>query len=119
MFLAEHADLTAHNVIFRRQVSDEHIEEISRNHCRRWRSLPAHLNLGPILVQDIERSQGDEGERRAIFFRVWKERNGSEATYENLITALLKISCRQDAEAVLNMCANSQPQGQHHWEYLK
>ena len=90
-----------------RPVSDSHLECISDSHCEHWRKLPAHLDLEAIVVKDIDRSQGDEGTKRLDFFRKWKEIKGSGATYKRLITALLKIDCREDAERVCKMLKGS------------
>ena len=89
------------------QVSPVHLEDISRSHCKHWRKLPAHLGLPEIMASDIDRKQVEESEKRHIFFFGWKDRKGSDATYRSLISALLKIDCRQDAESI---CKLLQPQ---------
>ena len=89
--------------VCREQVSDVHLEQISRSHCKDWRKLPPHLELEAIIVSDIGRMQVGEGEKRQEFFSSWKIRKGSGATYECLIRALLKIECRQDAESICKL----------------
>ena len=89
----------------KRQITDEHIDEISRSHCREWRSLPSQLEMSTIVEHDIDCKQIDEDKKRCQFFKKWKDRYGSCATYESLIRALLKIKCVNDAESVCKLLA--------------
>ena len=90
-----------------KQITDEHIEVISRTSCSQWKSLPAHLGLPLITARDIDRGPGDEREKRNTFLTTWKAMNGSKATYKKLISALLKIECREDAESVCELLKNA------------
>ena len=96
--LLQHYQLTAD--ICSEQISDVHLEQISHSHCEDWRRLPPHLELETIMASDIDRKQVAEDEKRQEFFFAWKKTNGSGATYKNLIEALLKIGCKQDAESI-------------------
>lgn len=82
-----------------KQISDEHIEVISQDLCEKWRLLPAHLGLGTITIDDI--IENEAGKRH--FFTTWKDQKGSEATYRSLVSALLEIECRKDAESVCEL----------------
>lgn len=82
------------------QISDDHLEKISRSCCEKWKSLPAHLELDTIVASDIDKKQKDEEEKRHDFFKKWKRTKGSAATYGKLISALEKIDCKDDAEKV-------------------
>ena len=86
-----------------KQITDEYIEVISRTLCDKWRSLPPHIELDPIVIKDIDRCQIEDEEKRSKFFTTWKEKQGSRATFKRLITALLKIECIQDAESVCKL----------------
>ena len=86
-----------------KEITDGHIEVISRSLCEKWRSLPPHVDLDSIVVKDIDRMQLEEGEKRGKFFGIWKEKQGSRVTYKRLIHALLKIECTQDAESVCKL----------------
>ena len=59
------------------------------------------------MAEDIDKSQKGERENRHEFLLIWKEMEGSGATYKQLITALLKIKCRQDAEKLCEMLKKS------------
>ena len=86
------------------QISDVHLEEISRCGCKDWKSLSPHMEMESILVDDICRhSQMSEREKRHDFFLQWRDLKGSEATYRKLISALLKIKSRNDAEMVCKL----------------
>ena len=84
-------------------VTDEHLEIISRSCCKKWKSLPAHLELEDIVAEDIDKTQKGEREKRHDFLREWKSMKGSKATYKKLIAALLKIKCKDEAEKLQAM----------------
>lgn len=86
----------------KQQVTDVHLDLISRSSCKQWRSLPSHLNLETIVAEDIDKIQIqiDERSKRHKFLLQWKDIAGSCATYKNLITALLIMKCAQDARQV-------------------
>ena len=94
-------------------VSEVHLESISRSSCSSWKSLPAHLGLETIVAEDADRSQADPREKRLEFFRQWKKIKGSDATYSQLINALLKIDCKQDPEKVCQILAQDQGSSDH------
>ena len=105
---------------FKRQVSDCHIEEISDSFCEKWRSLPPYLEMEAIVAKDIDRDHSgcDECEKRCSFLKKWKKLKGQKATYKCLISALLRMKCRDEAEGVCRLvkkhdisalsCGNSQ-----------
>lgn len=99
----KHHGLTERDV--RRTVSDEHLEVISRTCCagEQWKSLPAHLGLGTILATDIDGSLRGHRAKRLEFFQEWKKVKGHNATYKQLITALLKIDCGENADKVCTL----------------
>ena len=92
---------------YNQQVSDTHLEKLSRSGCKQWKSLPPHLELEAIVAEDIDKSQKGEREKRHEFLLTWKDIEGSDATYGQLITALLKIKCRRDAEKLCEMLKKS------------
>ena len=94
-----------------KQISDVHLEKISRSHCKDWRRLPPHLEIETIVASDIDRYQVGEDEKRREFFFCWKQRKGYGATYLYLIRGLLKIGSRQDAESVCKLLQPSMSGG--------
>ena len=85
------------------KISDENIQEFSSSHGSKWRLMYTHLGLQAIVVQDIDRALKSEEEKRHAFFTTWKEIQGCFATYKALINALLKVSCREDAESLCEL----------------
>ena len=82
------------------QIKDNHVEMISRSYCGKWKRLPSYLNMESVIVDDIDYLAIDEDEKRLKFLSTWKTTKGSDATYEKLISALLKIERVNDAEGV-------------------
>ena len=83
---------------YNRQISDSHLEEFSRTHCKDWRRLPSHLGMDKAVADDIDHDGKEEKERRYNFLTKWKDEKGVDATYKSLTNALTWISCRNDAE---------------------
>ena len=106
-----HYQLTAD--IYKEQVSDVHLEKISRSLCKDWKRLPSHLEMKTIVADDIDCKQVNEGEKRRQFLVKWKEIKGSSASYECLIRALLEIESRQDAERVCELLQASSGKATH------
>ena len=89
-----------------------HLQKLSRSGCEKWKSLPPYLELENIVATDIDMSQKKAEEKRYDFFLQWKVIKGLTATYKWLISALLKIKCRQDAERLCKMLKKSVRQSQ-------
>ena len=95
-----------------RTIEDIDLESISHSHCKDWRKLPTHLEMSKIVINDIDKSQGSEEVKRSDFFSRWKDIRGSDATYKQLVIALLEVNCRQDAEDVLKILKESISKGE-------
>ena len=85
------------------KITDMHIGDISRSWCSQWKSLRARLGLDPIVANDIDRLTLKEEEKRSTFLTTWREKKGCEATYKALISALLAVECRHEAESVCEL----------------
>ena len=94
---------------FDNQVTDVDLERISRSccGCGKWKCLSPHLGMKPIKGDDIGLSASKEDEKRLEYFRMWKQSKGSDATYRNLVGALLEIECVDDAEKVCLLVKNN------------
>ena len=84
-------------------ISDLHLDKIAQTRCTYWQSLPSRLGLPDIIANDIDKDFSKELDKRREFFHQWKQIKGSEATYRNLVKALLDFSKRLDAEYVLKL----------------
>ena len=56
------------------KIIDKHIDVISRSLCTKWKSLPAHLHLPPIVASDIDCLTVKEEEKRFKFLTTWREK---------------------------------------------
>ena len=101
--LLSHHGLTEEDC--KKPVSDLHLSSISLKCCKDWRLLPSLLGLESIVSSDVERKPTavDEREKRYEFLKEWKQRKGYEATYRNLILALVEIDCKEDAGRVCDI----------------
>ena len=86
-----------------RVVTDAHLEEFTRDYGEDWRTIHAYLELKSIVTRDTDKKPVGEREKRHTFFTEWKFQKSRDATYEKLVSALLKIKNREDAEAVCKM----------------
>ena len=72
--------------------------------------MPPQLEVETIEAEDIDKScKGEEREKRHKFLLKWKGIKGSKATYRQLITALLKMKCGEEAEKVCKVLKESLP----------
>ena len=86
-----------------RVVTDAHLEKFTRDYGEDWRTIHAYLELKSIVARDTDKKPLGEREKRYTFFSEWKLLKSSGATYEKLVSALLKIGNKVDAEAVCEM----------------
>ena len=76
------------------EVSDTDIVKIASSLRGKWES-----KLPPLLEMETT-DIGTPVEDKIAFFEEWKQQQGFDATYKSLISALLQVKCRQDAESV-------------------
>ena len=92
-----------------KKISDIHLDKISHSCCSQWRRLPAYFDMERIVKDDVNRlSASEEDDKRTLFFSKWVDEQGSDATYEKLISALLEMGCKNDAEKVCKLLAPKQ-----------
>ena len=91
-------------------IKDLHLDRIS-HFCNVGggdrHSLALNLGIKKVDVEDINRGPGEEQEKRSAVFKKWKTMKGSEATYTELVIALLAIQHKEDAENVLELLQSS------------
>ena len=82
--------------------SEEHLLEVAT--FIDWQKVGPWLeNVGRQAVEDIDHEGYDQDDKRAKLMDLWEKRNGGSATYDQLITAMLKAKNRSNAEAVCKM----------------
>ena len=102
--ILKRCNLKENDAVLDNEVSTLHATEIAAHHCHEWGRLLVYLfseNEKPDSIKkDIEKKVGEPQQQREEFFNVWIKKKGNDATYKALISALLHISCRADAEFV-------------------
>ena len=84
-------------------VSDVHLDNIARSCSASWKFLVAQLKVNGIEIDNIENTQEGIEEKRRKFYRRWKQSKATDATYSQLINAMLNINCKQDALKVCKL----------------
>ena len=98
--LQEHFHLT--DDYLKKPVGEKHLEELASFLNLEWKRLLACLGLEQGITDDIDRDL-KESEKRHHSLLKWKDIMGANATYDQLIFALIKMKCVQDAESVCRL----------------
>ena len=70
-----------------------------------WRVIFGSL-LSELDLDDVDKENATEEEKRIAALRKWKAKNGSEATYKILVGVLLKKGERYQAESLCKILAD-------------
>ena len=81
------------------QCSDEHLTAISK--FISWNTVGLEL-VSRKDMKDIEKDGRCEQDKRLLLIEKWED-SGSEATYDAMITAMLKARKRKEAEDVFKL----------------
>ena len=84
---------------------DDSIIPSLADYFSRWRVIFGSL-LSDLDLGDVDRENTTEEEKRIAALRKWRDRNGSEATYEILVGALLNRGERHQAESLCKTLAD-------------
>ena len=87
-----------------REINEVDLADLSFTLGQGWRALPSRLG-----VPSSDHVFQTEQEEKHAFLSQWKDVKGSEATYKVLISALLDINCREEAEGMCRMLNASGP----------
>ena len=69
-----------------------------------WREVGPFLQeIERIHMKDIDRDGFDESDKRRRLIDKWEDLNGDEATYDVLITAMLRAKEKEDATKVCKL----------------
>ena len=82
-----------------KQCSDDHLTAISR--FVSWDTVGPHL-VSRQDMKDIRMNGRDEQDRRVLLINKWEDK-GSEATYNAIVTAMLKAEKKKEAGVVLKL----------------
>ena len=94
---------------------DNNIIPSLADYFSQWRVIFASL-LCEIDLNDVDRDNPTQLEKRIAALRKWKARNGDEATYKVLVDALLNNGEKSQAESLCKLLADllSNKNGKHY-----
>ena len=79
--------------------SDDHMLDIGE--FISWQDVGPHLpDISKDDVKDVHKDGFDQTDRRRRLMSLWEERNGEDATYDAMITAMTKARKNDEAERV-------------------
>ena len=82
--------------------SDEHMLDIGE--FISWQDVGPHLpDISKDDVEDVHKDGFDQTDRRRRLMSLWEERNGEDATYDAMITAMTKARKNDEAERVCKL----------------
>lgn len=81
-----------------REISDDDIEVIAREHLERWEGLPLLTRAEETVIRNS--SPSDYFRQKREFLYKWKERHGNKATYRELSNAAAAIGNQALADTV-------------------
>ena len=86
------------------KVSDDHINEIAK--FVSWEDVGRHLDkIGRPGVEDIQKDGDNEDKRRRLLVDRWEDKNGDDATYDSMVTAMIKAEKIDEATEVCKLLA--------------
>ena len=106
--MAEDVERVKEELLKRFELTKEQLQErCSDDHLTAISKFVSWDAVGPYLVskqdiKDIRKDGRDEQDRRRLLIEKWEEK-GSEATYDAMITAMLKAGKRKEAEDVFKL----------------
>ena len=81
-------------------ISDDHLRAIAI-FLTSWRKVATYLGLSENDLDDVEREEKDEQDKRVKALQKWKGKFGFKATYRMLVEVLLQLAKADIAEKVL------------------
>ena len=95
--LMQHYNLT--ECILQKKCSKNHIIEMGK--CFSWKEVGDYLpRIERTDVNDIDCDGADQKDKRRRLLDLWEKRNGDGATYDVMITAMLKAGKKEEATKV-------------------
>ena len=94
------------------KIHEEHINKIAHICINDWKNLYPFLGIDTKDIEAIE-AELNKKDMAKSFFRLWKKRNGRDATYRRLIDALIKIKSREEAECVCEILKSKKESESH------
>ena len=79
-------------------VSNQQMDEIAAKLGAQWKALAVQLEMKAVEVREIETDSEDVEMQAKLLLVAWQDREGPQATVENLVTALNTAGFSQMAD---------------------
>ena len=90
--------------MLKKKCSEDHMYKIEK--FISWREVGRHLpNISRHDLRGIDHSGHDDEDKRYRLLDKWEEKNGDDATYDVMITAMLKAEKKDQATEVCKLLA--------------
>ena len=100
--------------MLQQKCSEEHLLEIEK--FISWQEVGRRLpKIGRAGVMDIERDGFDEAKRRQKLIDMWAQKTGDEATYDQMVTAMIKAEKINEATKVCKLLTPQSGQFSRKW----
>lgn len=76
------------------------MDDIAAKLGARWKTLANHLEMKAAEVREIETDSDDVDMQAKLLLVAWQDREGTQATVDNLVTALNVAGFSQIAESL-------------------
>ena len=92
-----------------KKITDKDLDSICNTCSFPYGRMAPHLKVEQACAEDIKQDTNlrSESDRRSSLLKKWKQSKGSEATYKALLSALLGIERREDAEVICKLLKDS------------
>lgn len=71
-----------------KMVTNEQMDEVAAKLGGQWKTLAEHLEVKAVDLREIEADSEDAEMQAKMLLVAWQDRVGSQATVDNLVTAL-------------------------------
>ena len=81
-------------------VTNQQMDDIAAKLGSQWKMLASHLEMKAAELREIETDSEDVEMQAKLLLVAWQDREGTQATVENLITALNAAGFSQIADGL-------------------
>ncbi|KAK2822544.1 hypothetical protein Q5P01_022609 [Channa striata] len=83
-----------------KQVTNQQMDDIAAKLGAQWKTLASHLEMKAAELREIETDSEDVDMQAKLLLVAWQDREGTQATVDNLITALNAAGFSQIADSL-------------------
>jgi len=83
-----------------KMVSNQQMDDVAAKLGAKWKTLAAQLEVKAAELREIETDSEDVDMQAKLLLVAWQDREGAQATVENLVAALNAASFSQIADSL-------------------